>query len=108
MLGWDGVNPYPTDAQLSATTLRHGNFDYVTNTVKWDPAIASHALPKSLYLTEKPAFFNTGSGYNWPWVNPMGATKLYVLPANLRRATMPGRRSRSPELLRASPPRALD
>jgi hypothetical protein len=84
MLGWDGTEPYPTDARVSATTLRHGNFDYVTNTVKWDPAIANHALPKSLYLTEKPAFFNTGSGYNWPWVDPVGATKLYILPAKAR------------------------
>jgi hypothetical protein len=33
MLEWDGLKPYPTDAQVAATTLRHGNFDYVTNTV---------------------------------------------------------------------------
>ena len=51
------MKPYPTDAQVSATTLRHGNFDYVTNTVKWDPAITNHTLPNSLYLTQKPAFF---------------------------------------------------
>jgi len=25
--GWDGVKPYPTDARVAATTLRHGNFD---------------------------------------------------------------------------------
>jgi hypothetical protein len=84
MLGWDGVKPYPTDAQVSATTLRHGNFDYVTNTVKWDPAITNHRLPNSLYLIQKPAFFDAGSGYTWPWVDPMGATKLYVLPAKVR------------------------
>jgi hypothetical protein len=84
MLGWDGVNPYPTDAQVSATTLRHGNFDYVTNTVKWDPAITNHTLPNSLYLTQRPAFFNAGSGYTWPWVDPVGATKLYALPAKVR------------------------
>jgi Pectate lyase superfamily protein len=84
MLGWDGVNPYPTDADVSATTLRHGNFDYVTNTVIWDPAITNHTLPNSLYLTQKPAFFDAGSGYTWPWVDPMGGTKLYVLPAKAR------------------------
>jgi hypothetical protein len=84
MLGWDGLNPYPTDADVSATTLRHGNFDYVTNTVIWDPAITNHTLPNSLYLTQKPAFFDAGSGYTWPWVDPMGATKLYVLPAKAR------------------------
>jgi hypothetical protein len=84
MLGWDGANPYPTDPQVSATTLRHGNFDYVTNTVKWDPTVASHTLPNSLYLANKPAFFDAGSGYTWPWVDPAEATKLYVLPAKAR------------------------
>ena len=59
MLGWDSVKPYPTDARVSAATLRH-------------------------YLTHKPAFFDAGSGYTWPWVDPVGATKLYVLPAKAR------------------------
>jgi hypothetical protein len=52
--------------------------------VKWDPAITNHTLPNSLYLTHKPAFFDAGSGYTWPWVDPVGATKLYVLPAKAR------------------------
>jgi hypothetical protein len=84
MLGWDDLNPYPFDKRVSATTLRHGNFDYLTNTVKWDPAIANHTLPNSLYLTRKPAFFDAGSGYVWPWVDPVGATKLHALPAKAR------------------------
>ena len=36
--------PYPTDAQVSATAIRHGNFDYVTNTVKWSSTIADRTL----------------------------------------------------------------
>jgi len=84
MLGWDSVKPYPTDAQVAATVLRHGNFDYVTNTVKWSPGIADRTLPNSLYLTRKPAFFEAGSGYTWPWVDSLGATKLYKLPAKAR------------------------
>lgn len=84
MLGWDAVSPYPTDAKVAATAIRHGNFDYLTNTVKWDPAIADHVLPDSLYLAGKPAFFNGGHGYTWPWVDAAGATKLYVLPAKAR------------------------
>jgi hypothetical protein len=84
MLGWDAVKPYPTDAQVSATTLRHGNFDYLTNTVQWDPEIGSRALPHSLYRSEKPAFFEAGSGYVWPWVDPAGPTKLHTLPAKAR------------------------
>ncbi len=84
MLGWDAVKPYPTDARVAATALRHGNFDYVTNSVKWDPSIASRSLPNSLYLTRKPAFFDAGHGYTWPWVEPTGATKLFTLPAKAR------------------------
>lgn len=84
MLGWDAVSPYPTDAKVAATAIRHGNFDYLTNTVKWDPEIADHALPDSLYLAGKPAFFNAGRGYTWPWVDAAGPTKLYVLPAKAR------------------------
>jgi hypothetical protein len=80
LLGWD----IATDPQVAATTLRHGNFDYVTNTVMWDPAIANHTLPNSLYLTQRPAFFGAGRGYTWPWVDPLGATKLYALPAKVR------------------------
>jgi hypothetical protein len=84
MLGWDAVTPYPIDAKVAATTLRHGNFDYLTNAVKWEPAIASRTLPDSLYLTSKPVFFDAGRGYAWPWVDPAGATKLHTLPAKAR------------------------
>jgi hypothetical protein len=84
MLGWDAVSPYPIDAKVSATATRHGNFDYLTNAVKWDRAIADRTLPDSLYLTGKPAFFNAGHGYTWPWVDAAGPTKLYVLPAKAR------------------------
>src|ERR1043166_5695493 len=80
-LGWDDWAPYPIDAQVAATALRHGNFDYVTNSVVWNPDIASRALPASLYLTQKPAFFSAGKGYTWPWVDPVGTTKLFELPA---------------------------
>ena len=84
MLGWDDWAPYPTDARVKATTLRHGNFDYVTSSVVWDPAISDRSLPASLYLAQKPAFFNAGRGYTWPWVDPIGATKLSTLPARAR------------------------
>lgn len=84
MLGWDDKRPYPTDARVAATTLRHGNFDYLTNTVQWDPAIADRTLPDSLYLTRRPAFFDAGRGYVWPWVDPAGDIRLHVLPAKAR------------------------
>jgi len=82
MLGWGEK----TDTRVAATTLRHGNFDFLTNTVRWDPAIAERALPDSLYLTRKPAFFDAGGGYRWPWINPAGETNKVrlVLPAKAR------------------------
>lgn len=84
MLGWDDWAPYPTDAKVAATTVRHGNYDFLTNMVHWDPSIADHTLPSSLYLTQKPAFFGAGSGYTWPWVDPVGAEQLHALPAKAR------------------------
>jgi hypothetical protein len=84
LLGWDDWAPYPTDPNVVATTLRHGNYDYVTNSVVWDPRITDHTLPASLYLTQKPDFFNAGRGYTWPWVDPVGTPQLYVLPAKAR------------------------
>lgn len=67
------------DSQVTATLIRDGNFDYVTNTVKWDrPA---QTIPSSLYLTSKPAFFGTCA---WPWVDPLGTSKVNVLPARAR------------------------
>ena len=81
-LGYDGQNWGTTpDAKVVATTIRHGNFDYVTNTTVWDPGIADHNLPLSLYLTSKPAFFGA---HPWPWVDPTGATKTDTLPARAR------------------------
>ena len=73
--------PSPVDTQTTSTVLRHGNFDYVTNGVLWDPAVSSQTLPPSLYLTGKPAFFGSST---WPWVDPTGTTKVSTLPAKVR------------------------
>ena len=69
---------------MAQRTLRHGNFDYLTSSVSWDPGSADRDLPPSLYLREKPAFFKKGKGYTWHWVDPAGATKLFTLPAKAR------------------------
>ena len=81
-LGYDPIHwEQDTDPMVLSTVLRDGNFDYVTNSVVWDPANADHNLPSSLYLTSKPTFFGS---LPWPWVDPTGATKLYTLPAKAR------------------------
>ena len=81
MLGWDDWAPYPVDARVAATTVRHGNYDYLTNSVKWDPSFPEPRCPPRSTSAQKPAFLK---GYTWPWVDPTGATKLYALPAKVR------------------------
>jgi hypothetical protein len=65
----------------ASTLLRHGNFDFASGVVVWDSHTAARELPPSLYLTEKPAFFED---HPWPWVDPTGPRKLHVLPAKQR------------------------
>ena len=82
--GGDDISTYESPIAPAATALqlyRHGNYDYVTGTVVWDPTNLNHTLPASLYLSSKPAFFGANP---WPWVDPVGTTKLYTLPAKAR------------------------
>jgi hypothetical protein len=74
---WSGISGI--DTQVAGTALRQGNFDYYTNQVRWDTT--AQAIPNSMYLTSKPAFFGNCT---WPWVDPTGSTKLHVLPARAR------------------------
>jgi len=60
---------------------RHMDFDYATNSVYYNPESRVHTLPDSLYLTGKPPFFGS---LPWPWVDPLGKTKAYTLPAKAR------------------------
>src|SRR5262249_25054339 len=79
-LGYDPIHwEQKADPQVRSTVLREGNFDYLTNQVRWDTT--AQPLPPSLYLTAKPAFFGSNT---WPWVDPTGTTKLYTLPARAR------------------------
>lgn len=75
-----GNNMGPADPKVVSTLLRGGNYDYVTDEVHWEN-LPPQALPDSLYLTSKPAFFGTCT---WPWVDPTGQTKVHTLPARAR------------------------
>jgi len=76
MLGWMDISPNGYDPKVAATAFQDGNYDYVTNSVVWAYTDNAHTLPNSLYLTQKPAFFNAGSGYAWPWVVPAGSPQI--------------------------------
>ena len=74
--GTSGVD----DPTVAASTFRAGNFDYASNSVHWE-SISATTLPNSLYLASKPSFFGSCT---WPWVDAVGTTKLYTLPARAR------------------------
>jgi hypothetical protein len=79
-LGYDPTHwEQDNDPKVLSTVIREGNFDYLTNQVRWDTS--AQTIPNSLYLSAKPAFFGS---YTWPWVDAMGSTKLHTLPARAR------------------------
>jgi len=85
-LGYDPQHwEQAADPKAVSTLLWGGNYDFVTNTVRWEN-VTIQSLPDSLYLTSKPAFFGSNA---WPWVDPLGTTKLRTLPAKARFLAMP-------------------
>ncbi len=49
------------------TLLRHGNYDYISENIFWDPGISNHIIPNSYYLEEKPEFFTNAPWGDTPW-----------------------------------------
>jgi hypothetical protein len=79
--GWVDISPQGYDPNVANTMIRDGNYDYVTNSVKWAANDTAHTLPDSLYLPGKPDFFGSTP---WPWVVPTGSQQLFTLPAKQR------------------------
>ena len=76
--------PGPTDldTQVASTLIRHGNFDYSTNSTVWDSTIADHTLPDAFYLCERPSWWvNT---LRWPAFGPDLDPVPGIIPAQLR------------------------
>jgi hypothetical protein len=78
---WEGFNGTTYDAYVDETLVRHGNFDYLTLTEDWDPAIPSHAIPQSLYLASKPSWFGSLA---WPGIGPDVSGRYNDNPAKAR------------------------
>ena len=84
--GNQGTNqfPIPNDTLVKATMMRWGNFDTVRAAAQWNAGEVptgpgrfanavppDHALPDSLYLSAKPAWFIVKSGaIPWPAIGP--------------------------------------
>jgi hypothetical protein len=77
-----GVGSGVDDPNVAATLLRHGNYDYVTNSVVWDPGIANHDIPVSLYLYERPDWWC--QEIPWPPIGPDVAGYYNDIPAKRR------------------------
>ena len=59
-----------------------GNFDTVSNKVVWNPSVAAHTMPASLYLTAKPPWWPAGAA--WPWAGSDLTPMVGTLPAKAR------------------------
>jgi hypothetical protein len=79
-------------AKVGQTLIRGGNWDCKSNAVIWSTNIPAGALttgylqqqtlPNSLYLSAEPTWFSA-SGAAWPPIDPMAATKVNEIPAQL-------------------------
>ena len=82
-----GVASGLDDANVAATLLRHGNYDYVTDSVVWDPALPDHDLPASLYLSGEPDWWCAETP--WPAIGPDVTGYVHAIPAKRRFEGMP-------------------
>ena len=69
------------DGSVASTMYRHGNYDDINNSTVWDPAVANHAIPPSLYLSAKPSWWGSGP---WPPIGPDVVGLADKIPAQIR------------------------
>jgi PKD repeat protein len=76
MAGYSSLLPWQS-------VVFHGNYDFVSQSQHWDANIADHTIPKSYFLTAKPAWFGS---LNWPPIDPANpaTANLTNIPAGYR------------------------
>lgn len=79
-LGYAGSGQ-PIDPKTASTLYRHGNFDYVTQSVIWNPGVSNHSLPASLYYSSRPSWYP--SSIPWPAIGPDVSGLSNKIPAQL-------------------------
>lgn len=77
----DGASPADDYSGIVASTYRHGNFDYQSNSTIWDAGNSNHTLPSSLYLAAKPSWFGSVA---WPAIGSDLTPKVTDIPAKDR------------------------
>lgn len=80
-----GISSNPTeydyiDTFVKASMIRHGNFDYVNNTILWEDGL-SHVLGNSLFLDSSPSWWGACV---WPPIGPDVSGYADDIPAKLR------------------------
>jgi hypothetical protein len=80
-VGWENWTASLPDANVAATILRHGNFDYFNDVTVWDTGITDRAIPSSLFYSSKPAFFGSLA---WPPIGPDVSPMVSNIPARHR------------------------
>ena len=70
-----------SDAEVAATLLRTGNFDYFNQATIWDPEVPEQPLPPSLYLDRAPDSFGSTP---WPPIGPDVSGYIHDIPAKVR------------------------
>ncbi len=66
---------------MAATTIRRGNFNFKDEGVPESESLGGAALPKSLYLKDKPAWFGDLA---WPPFGPDTQFEKNRIPAQVR------------------------
>jgi hypothetical protein len=74
-----GGDPGDTDKAYT-TAIVHGDYDVVTGSFRWSPAIASHDLPNSFYRATKPAWFGSLA---WPAFGPSPGASTTALVGDI-------------------------
>lgn len=78
-----GGSPAAGSMLGSQLQFRHGNYDVADNSIVWNPSVADHTIPPSMYLTSKPSWFGSLA---WPPIDPFNPSAAVVtnLPAGYR------------------------
>lgn len=102
---YTGTNPPSAsidalDLNVEKTLLRHGNYDYATKKVNWDPTITDHTIPASLFYTATPSWWP--SGLAWPPIGPDRTPMTGLIPAQIRFGNAP--EMEAPQNLRQASP----
>jgi len=62
------------------STLIHGNYDTINDSITWDSNIADHTIPNSFYYSSKPSWFGQCP---WPPFNPTNTSAAATSPTNI-------------------------